>query len=1180
MSHTPANKTNKTLLGFFTKKTPSSSVTSNSDNITPTGNTLGGEASTDINNNNAVLFTKDMNNENAANGNDINNNDKNNDIKKEEEKDAVEKNMEALFDISSSEGSPKSSSSSQSLEKDTEDLEVEATKAKTEVEEKAKEGSASELFPDTSMNANNNGEINIETNTEAEVAVTEEMELEEENDEDAKIYIPPPGQTGLAHAMEDACSSPVASASQTKSNNADEAYTISGEAAGDGASDEAIHTYMTELSKLEEEEDICDKILDMKELKEKVITASLVYHDTTATDGESKNALIEALCGVVASACQGREGVDEEGSKREMETDLADMIKELDEDQKAFSFYNELGFDSFKEKIGLSCQKYTNKSSSLFRWEAYAAAAYFPSKLYSRVTKIREWRKCYGKLLDACTTTMAAREAREAAISDKEVKSKQRVYDNSVKALDVAFKALEKKKTQRNEKIEKEARETREKEARLRAKEIEKEARRKGKQKEEEAKKQKQEEDKLAKEAAKQAKDAERKAKEMEREAEKKRKEDARLADKARKDAEKQAKEAEKQAKEDEKKRIAESKEAAERARKEKNKKFFSSFLVKSPAVSRSNASSNQGNTSSSSVSSSISSTETTDKATVAVDKFEKELSSSISHSEILEQLRNRYQDKESVSCRSILPLEVTIVDSNAFNAAERDQLVTKEFDPFKRYLYFSESRRPAYYGTHSKISTNITGRNPLGKDEELDYEDDSADEWSEEGGDGDSLGDDALLSDEEGGLDYECDDFLKAEGDFGSDAGSDNEDLVAARMSSGIEPKKMVGPRFIRLISNITDAEDKEGNNSTAAVDMENQEDIHVYFSSVGEESYEADEGNGNLHYRGSSAQTEDYVSYDGDDEQCKELLKYRARIYNANHLPQLVAGVELEPSDGLDEKKVKEDPFTDSVKGVLAKHIHGKKDGIEKLVGSFLDLDDDYNNLSKLRIQREIKNMCKTGRRTKHEQGYGNPRWVVDMDLSTQQKCGITPPLGEVQFSPAKEKKSRKRKTADVNDGAPTNVDADDDVGQSAVAIPPPGSSGLSIRASADALPEAASSSSEPLNILKPRKKEKAGTPLREKEGGLSQMRASSSTPSSSASSTSSSAAANGTGAPACNVLVPRKKQKSTPEAVATTTTTTTTKSLIQMGASSTTTAATSSTEASGATTINQLIPKSKPK
>merc|ERR1711871_1532151 len=360
---------------------------------------------------------------------------------------------------------------------------------------------------------------------------------------------------------------------------------------GDGASEEAVATYLAELSELEEEEDLCDKNLDIEVQKDKIISASLVYHDTTATDEDSKQALIEALSGLVASVCQGRDGVSEETSKQEMETELSDLIKELDEDQKTFSFYNDLGFDSFKEKVGMSCQKYTNKSTNLIRWEVYAAAVYFPQKLSIRINRLREWRKAYAGMLDACTTTMIAREAREAAISDKEVESKQKAYDNSLKALNTAFTKLDKKKTLRNEK------------------------------KEEEAKKKKLEEDKLAKEAAKNAKDAEKKAKEAVREAEKKRK-----------DAEKQAKEAEKKAKEDAKQKEAEEKEAAEKLKKEKNKKFFSGFFAaaSSPAVSRSNAATNQVATSSASVSSSFpfASTGVIDKRPVAADEFEKELSS------------------------------------------------------------------------------------------------------------------------------------------------------------------------------------------------------------------------------------------------------------------------------------------------------------------------------------------------------------------------------------------------------------------------------------------------------------------------------------------------------------------------------------------------------------------------
>ena len=1185
MSHTPANsKKQPTMMGFF-KKTPASNKTSNGDNITPLGNIIGGEAG-NINNNNDVPINKDMNNQNPINNNVNTNNDSSNskNVKKDEQ-DAVEKNMEALVNNSSGEGSPKTSSlssSSSSEKKTTTKLEIEDADAEAETEVEAKEVRTSKLFSDTNVETNKDEGAKVESMVET----TEDMQVEEENEEeteedneDAKIYIPPPGQSGLTHrAMEDASSSPVASPtkSKSKSNKADEAYTSGKETTGDGASEEAVATYMAELEELEEEEDLCDKNLDIEVQKEKVVTASLVYHDTTATDEDSKQALIEALSGLVASVCQGRDGVSEEISKQEMETELTDLIKEIDEDQKAFSFYNDLGFDSFKEKIGMTCQKYTNKSTNLVRWEVYAAAIYFPQKLSSRINRLREWRKAYAGMLDACTTTMTAREAREAAISDKEVKSKQKAYDNSLKALNTAFTKLDKKKTLRNEKKEKEEKERRDKEEKLRLKEIEKEAKLKGKQKEEEAKKKKLEEDKLAKEAAKNAKDAEKKAKEAVREAEKKRK-----------DAEKQAKEAEKKAKEDAKQKEAEEKEAAEKLKKEKNKKFFSGFFAaaSSPAVSRSNAATNQVATSSASVSSSFpfASTGVIDKRPVAADEFEKELSSSISHTKILENLRERYQKKVSVECRSTLALEVTIVDSNAFNAAERDQLVTKEFDPYKRYLYFSESRRPAYYGTYSKTSKHITGRNPLGKDEELDYEDDSADEWSEEGGDGDSLGDDALLSDEEGGHDYECDDFLKAEGDFGSDAGSDNEDLVAARMSSGIEEKNLVGPRFMRFVSNIPSVDEKDGENSATTMDIE---DMNVYVGNIGKESYDVDsnydkdkEGSSNLHYQASSVEVEDYVSYDGDDEQCEKLLQYRARIYNTSHLPQLVAGVELEPSDGLDEKKVKEDLFTDCVKGQLAKHVHGKKDGIDKLIASFLASDDDYNGLSKQRIKREIKAICKTGQRIKHELGHGNPRWVVDLDLSTQQKCGITPPLGEVEFSPAKPKKApRKRKTDDATGTTTCDAEANADAEQPAVVIPPPGSSGLASRAAVDALPETAassSSSSRPPHILKARKK-KVETPNKEKES----VSAKKNIPSSTA---IAPVAASGTGTPTPNVLVPRKKAKSTPEAEETTTTSASTP--MQKNVSSTpvgigSVASAASVDTTTTTTINQLIPKPKPK
>ncbi|CAE6460207.1 unnamed protein product [Rhizoctonia solani] len=50
------------------------------------------------------------------------------------------------------------------------------------------------------------------------------------------------------------------------------------------------------------------------------------------------------------------------------------------------------------------------------------------------------------------------------------------------------------------------------------------------------------------------------------------------------------------------------------------------------------------------------------------------------------------------------------------------------------KLFHFHENKRPAYYGTWTKSSPHIGPRNPFGKDESLDYEYDSGEDWEEEG--------------------------------------------------------------------------------------------------------------------------------------------------------------------------------------------------------------------------------------------------------------------------------------------------------------------------------------------------------------------------------------------------------------------------------------------------------------
>ncbi|KAF8710543.1 Chromatin assembly factor 1 subunit A, partial [Rhizoctonia solani] len=75
------------------------------------------------------------------------------------------------------------------------------------------------------------------------------------------------------------------------------------------------------------------------------------------------------------------------------------------------------------------------------------------------------------------------------------------------------------------------------------------------------------------------------------------------------------------------------------------------------------------------------------------------------------------------------------------------------------KLFHFHENKRPAYYGTWTKSSPHIGPRNPFGKDETLDYDYDSGEDWEEEGdgevivSDGSDEEDSASEDEEEGWL-------------------------------------------------------------------------------------------------------------------------------------------------------------------------------------------------------------------------------------------------------------------------------------------------------------------------------------------------------------------------------------------------------------------------------------------
>ncbi|KAK4323924.1 hypothetical protein Pmani_005385 [Petrolisthes manimaculis] len=114
------------------------------------------------------------------------------------------------------------------------------------------------------------------------------------------------------------------------------------------------------------------------------------------------------------------------------------------------------------------------------------------------------------------------------------------------------------------------------------------------------------------------------------------------------------------------------------------------------------------------------------------------------------------------------------------------------------KLLLFFENRRPAYWGTWSKMSVAVSGRRPFARDGVFDYEYDSDDDWEEEET-GESLSDSEGEEKEEDEDQYEVDnDFFVPHGYLSDDeAKSDQEEVVEQEMD---EVPQVDGGRNLKL--------------------------------------------------------------------------------------------------------------------------------------------------------------------------------------------------------------------------------------------------------------------------------------------------------------------------------------------------------------------------------------------
>ena len=324
----------------------------------------------------------------------------------------------------------------------------------------------------------------------------------------------------------------------------------------------------------------------------------------------------------------------------------------------------------------------------------------------------------------------------------------------------------------------------------------------------------------------------------------------------------------------------------------------------------------------------------------------------------------------------------------SAFDAGDNtySEIQEKRFNNKMRMLSFWEDHRPAYLGTVSRNSRVICGRRPLARDTELlNYEYDSEEDWEEE-----VEGEDLNETDEEeeaGGNELEYDDFFCRDDDYGSDAEEDM-DGGAVKMSHR-NTIEVFGPRFINPtalppIMVVPRDPREEGDTDTAASVGRSAEKISsftIFDLSTGELVAQPSKG----------------------DADTNNLAAYTAVCYT--HYPTPTLGTFDIPttttntsknntttavSSGNDETVDKAAPgpakcFDEAKMPELARFVHGKKEGIDKLVLAFHAL---YPKFSKLQIQKRIKEITN---KAKHSEGYGTSRFLVKPEILEKLQISV---------------------------------------------------------------------------------------------------------------------------------------------------------------------------------------------
>jgi len=330
---------------------------------------------------------------------------------------------------------------------------------------------------------------------------------------------------------------------------------------------------------------------------------------------------------------------------------------------------------------------------------------------------------------------------------------------------------------------------------------------------------------------------------------------------------------------------------------------------------------------------------------------------------------------------RKPVVLHVTVTKNVGFFGAETfSDTIEVTVDSKIRTLDFhgdEDHIRPPYVGTFSKKSTVITGRRPFAKDADMfNYDYDSEADWEEE-----EPGEDIADSDGEEDADdneLEYNEFFLRDNDYGSDAGSDGEEFAISsiRRRDVVEVEK-IGPRFLRQLAphaNASNAAFQFGKTGFLEACSEKEKDVQRL------RSYNA-------------------VVF----AKTLPLLGVNSAAINGGISSSSVSSGEGEAS-AMKAKKAAKEPiakcFDDAHLAELITFIHGKKDGVDKLVNAF---QAEHPKLAKTHVKKRIGEIAEKER---HADGHGTQRWIVKKEFVAKAQMSD---LKQVEFTPVKKVKSK---------------------------------------------------------------------------------------------------------------------------------------------------------------------------